>query len=124
MARYTYALQKGAGKAQTVSQHRFERALKSSAWYGARVSIIKTHTGHTLKVLMHADIMKIQSLNTDDGLHREGVQVGQAKRKRPNGKHKAQAHIKPHTHIGKLASMTKTEATPRSGIHYERVKRG
>ena len=123
MARYTYALQKGTDKAQTVSQHRFERAAKSSAWYGARVSIIETKTGHSLKVLVHADILTTQAIASDDGLHAEGVQAGQNKRKRPNGKKKAQAHIKPHTHIGKFASMTKTETTPRSGLHYERARR-
>lgn len=122
MAHYTYALQKGTGKAQTVSQHRFERAAKSSAWYGARITIIET-SGHSLKVLVHPDILATQAIASDDTLHAEGVQAGQDKRKRPNGKRKAQAHIKPHTHIGKYASMTKTEATPRSGLHYERAKR-
>ena len=123
MAHITYAIQKGTGKAQTVSKHRFDRAQKSSAWYGARITRIDTKTGHTLLVLVHADIMKAQA-TTERTMHDEATQAGQDKRKRPNGKKKAQAHIKPHTHVGKFASMTKTESTPRSGLHYERAKRG
>lgn len=121
MARYTYALQKGTGKAQTVSQHRFERARKSSAWYGAKVSIVETG-GHSLKVLVHSDILTTQAIADDNGLHSEAVQAGQDKRKRPNGKKKAQAHIKPFAHVGRFAAMTKAETTPRSGIHYERKR--
>lgn len=122
MIKITYALQKGVNKAITVSRHRFERAKKSSAWYGARITQIETRAGHKLVVLVHSDIMAVETI-IEYGLHSDATRDGQNKRKRPNGKKKAQAHIKPHTHIGKFASMTKTETTPRSGLHYERARR-
>ena len=121
MIKTTYVLQKGASKASTVSRHRFERARKSSAWYGARVTRIDARNGHTLLVLVHSDIMVVETA-TEHTLHDDATQDGQNKRKRPNGKKKAQSHLRPHSHVGKFASMTKTETTPRSGLHYERKR--